>query len=60
MSREEKLLIVSNVLNNTNALGKIADELGELWWNTDDVFFISLEELILDYLERMDRESRGK
>jgi len=60
MSREEKLLIVSNVLNNTNALGKIADELGELWWNTDDVFFISLEELILDNLERMDRESRGK
>ena len=56
MSRDEKLLIVSNVLNNTKVFNTIADALGELWINPNDDFFHDVEEFILDNIERMDAE----
>ena len=56
MSRDEKLLIVSNVLNNTKVFITIADALGELWINPNDDFFHDVEEFILDNIERMDEE----
>lgn len=56
MSRDEKLQIVSNVLNNTKVFNTIADALGELWINPNDDFFHDVEEFILDNIERMDEE----
>ena len=55
MTRDEKIIAVSNVLNNTKVFHKIAEAIGTSI-DTNDQFFWDIEESIVDNFNRMDNE----
>lgn len=55
MKRSDKILVVSNILNDTKVFHKIAKELG-LTLDTEDQFFWDIEEEILENLERINNQ----